>query len=405
MRNFPDWIGAYLEYTQYSEAPTKFHFWTSVSVVAGALRRKVWIDQKYFRWIPNFYIFFVSPPGVVAKSTTVDVGMSLLHEVPGIKFGPTSMTWQYLTKALTESVEQLELPPDGELMPMSALTVVASELGSLFDFTNREMIDVFVDLWDGRVGTWHRGTKTQGEDKIANPYLNIIGCTTPAWVRDNFSRYLLGQGFTSRSIFIFGSQKRHLVAYPSDAFEQNKGLAEMRMKLLQDLEAISMLLGEYKLDAGAKKWGIDWYKTHYEKYLKSDPNDEGMTSFLARKQTQLHKLAMIMSASRRNELIITEKEMDAANVMLTAVEGELPEIFGRIAERDEVRDAVAIVQLLAQHKRINRMHLYRYVFNRMSSQQFDLALASIVQANRAKIEQLGMEMFVTYIEQEPGNGP
>lgn len=399
-RNFPDWIGSYLEYTKYSEAPSKFHFWTAVGVIAGALRRRVWIDQRYFQWVPNFYIFFVSPPGVVSKSTTVDVGMSLLREVPGIKFGPSSLTWQYLTKAMGESTESLEMPGSGEITPMSAITIVASELGSLFDFENREMIDVFVDLWDGKKGTWHRGTKTQGEDKIANPFLNVIGCTTPAWVRDNFSRYLLGQGFTSRSIFVFGHQKRQLVAYPADAFEADKALAEHRIKLLQDLEMISMLLGEYRLAPDAKVWGSEWYKKHYERYLKTDPNDEGMTSFLARKQTQLHKLAMVLAASKRDDLVITIKDMEIAETMLTAVEGELPEVFGRIAERDEVRDAVAVVQFLATHGRVERLTLYRNFFNRMSVQQFDMALASIVQAQRAKIEQVGVVTYITYIPQE-----
>lgn len=402
-RNYPDWIKAYLDYTKFSEAPSKFHFWTAVSVIAGALRRRVWIDQAYFQWLPNFYIIFVSPPGIISKSSTVDIGMNLLREVPGIKFGPNSLTWQMLTKNLAEATEGVELP-DGTIYPISALTIVAGELGSLMNFEDREMVDVFVDLWDGRKGMWHRATKTSGEDKIQNPYVNIIGCTTPAWIRKNFDRYLLGGGFTSRTIFIYGVEKRQLVAYPGDHMQGQEHIDTV-LKLRQDLESIAMLLGGYKLVDEAKIWGKHWYAKHYERYKSVDPSDEGMTSFLARKQTQIHKLGMILAAGQRNELYITKDDLAFADKMLDAVEADLPEIFGRIAERNEVQDAVAILTILAQRKSVERQALYRLVFNRMSSAQFDLAITSLVHAGRVKIVQQGNTLLITYVKDDDGKAP
>ena len=44
-----DWLSAYLDYSSHSEAPASMRFWCGVSAVAGALRRKVWIDQAYFK--------------------------------------------------------------------------------------------------------------------------------------------------------------------------------------------------------------------------------------------------------------------------------------------------------------------------------------------------------------------
>ena len=80
-RNFPNWLQGYLEYTKASESPTPFHFWTGVSTIAGALRRRVWIDQRYFQWTPNFYIVLVGPAGVAAKSTSLRSGMKLLEKL------------------------------------------------------------------------------------------------------------------------------------------------------------------------------------------------------------------------------------------------------------------------------------------------------------------------------------
>lgn len=68
--------------------------------IAGALRRKVWIDQAYFKWYSNFYIIpLVAPPGIVSKSTTAGIGMSILREVPGVNFGPDVVTWPAFVEA------------------------------------------------------------------------------------------------------------------------------------------------------------------------------------------------------------------------------------------------------------------------------------------------------------------
>ena len=84
MRQYDNWIRAYLEYTKYLEAPDSFHFWAGVSAIAGALRGKVFFDMGYFKWKPNFFIIYVAPPGIVAKSTSMGVAMPILRKVPDI---------------------------------------------------------------------------------------------------------------------------------------------------------------------------------------------------------------------------------------------------------------------------------------------------------------------------------
>src|SRR6516162_4021230 len=125
-RVFPNWLKAYMDYTRDSESPNTFHFWTGVSTLAGALRRRVWIDMKKFQWTPNFYIILVGPPGVAAKSTSISMGMNLLSQIKGVKFGPESMTWQALAKDLEDAIEHIEFfGPAGvkERVAMSCLTV------------------------------------------------------------------------------------------------------------------------------------------------------------------------------------------------------------------------------------------------------------------------------------------
>lgn len=102
-RYFDNWLPAYVNYAAVTEAPRRMHFWAGVSAIAGCLRRRAWLDQKRFSWFPSFYVIFVAPPGVVSKSTTIDIAMDLLNKVPGVKFGPNAITWQALVTAFAAS--------------------------------------------------------------------------------------------------------------------------------------------------------------------------------------------------------------------------------------------------------------------------------------------------------------
>ena len=112
--------------------------------------------------------------------------MNLLRKVPKVKFGPDACTWQVLVQELAKSREIVPNPKTGEFLKQSAMTVAAGELGTFLDPRNQEMVDALVSLWDGQKGPWRKATKTQGNDEIINPWINIISCTTPAWISGSF---------------------------------------------------------------------------------------------------------------------------------------------------------------------------------------------------------------------------
>ena len=377
-RFFSNWLREYIDYTQHSEAPDVLHFWTGISVIAGALRRRVWIEQRYFQWTPNFYIFFVGPPGIVSKSTTAAVGMRLLKEIEGVNFGPESITWQSLTKSLAEATE-LILMPDGLMHPMSCLTIVASELGTFFNPQDREMVDVLVSLWDGQKGVWRRTTKTQGADTIENPWLNIIGCTTPSWLSINFPEYMVGGGFTSRSVFIYADKKRQFVAYPGLHID-DKSFQATTDKLVHDLLIISNLAGEYKLDKDAIEWGTTWYKAHWS-HRPSHMSSERYGGYIARKQTHIHKLAMVLAAAQRNELIITQNDLETSAEIVTSIEADMINIFSQIGSKEESLHTRELLTLIRHEREMPRRKLWRIVMHLYRDvSEFEAGLVSLLEA-------------------------
>lgn len=357
VRNYNDFLQAYIDYAGFSEAPKRMHFWSGVAAVAGALRRRVWLSMGYYRWCVNHYIIFVAPPGIVSKSTTVAIAMDILRKVPGVVFGPDIVTWPALVSAFAASTESFDVA--GDYHTQCALTLESSEFGNLVNPTDREMIDLLVTLWDSKQGGFNKVTKNSGSDKVENPWINLIACTTPAWIAGNFPEYVIGGGFTSRCLFVYTDTKEKLVAYP--IYHIPTGMKETQEKLAQDLEHIATnLVGPYQLSTDAREYGEAWYQHHY-----SNPppglQDEKFGGYLARKQTHLHKLAMILAASCRDELVIKAEDLQLANVQITDLEADMPKVFARIGRSEDSVQAERFVQFVIKNSPTTYSAAYQFI--------------------------------------------
>lgn len=383
-------------YTRHLEAPSSFHFWAAVGTLAGALRGKVFLDMGYFQWRPNFFIVFVAPPGVVSKSTSMGVGLGLLRQVEGIHFGPDSVTWQALTDAFLEAAGTFSV--DGKEYVMSPITIAASELGTFLDPRNREMLDVLNDLWDGREVPWKRRTRAEGEKEVKNPWLNFMGCTTPGWIEENFPEYAIKGGFTSRTVFVYGEQKRAFIAYPGlEMAKDEDNLALLKSKLVVDLRKIAEISGQYTLSAEAIEWGTEWYHEHWTNPPKG-LDRETFGGYLSRKQTHIHKLAMILTAAHTNALVIEQPELEKAEAILSSLEAELPSVFQNMADNRQAKHAIAVVQIVRQARRITKQNLFKRLMQYMSIEEFKVALGGAIVAGYVKETVNGDQVWVQSTE-------
>lgn len=379
-----------MDYASFSEAPKHMHFWTAVSTIAGALRRRVWVDMAYFKWYPNFYVILVAPPGIVSKSTTASIGMSLLKKVPDIKFGPDVVTWQALVSGFAEST--MSFQHEGEFHAMSALTIESSEFGNLLNPQDKEMVDLLVSLWDGKQGAFEKKTKGSGCDVVENPWINLIACTTPSWIAGNFPEYMIGGGFTSRCVFVYAEKKAKLVAYPADMVPAN--MKQLATQLVEDLCEISMMVGEYKLTPAAREWGNAWYSNHYAaKHLHLD--DERFGGYLARKQTHIHKLAMILAAAESSRLVIDAEHLALAHQMVTDLEPDMQYVFSKIGKSEDAVYAERLIWYVAKRGECPYNEAYRFVHSHFPKMQdFEAVMTGAIRSGYLILKQNGSEMML-----------
>lgn len=389
-RHFPNWLKAYVHHTSASEAPDIFHFWTGVVTLGGALRRRVWRDELIFQWVPNFYVILVAPPGIATKSTSISLGMRLLRQVDGVHFGPESMTWQALGESLSTSMEYFEYtdPASGLLLksPMSCLTISISELGTFLRTDDTQLISFLTRMWDGQKEPFKHKTKSSGEIDVENPWLNVIGATTPSWMRANFSENLVGEGLTSRVVFVYAEDKRHFVAYPSKMV-RSTDFADTERKLVEDLREIATISGPYSLEKDAEVWGEDWYRRHYQQRAAHLSSDR-FGGYVARKQTHLHKLAMVLAASKRSTLVITRDDLSEADAILSQTEKSMLKVFESVGMVDEAKHVASLCAFVRGYGFLPVQELRNMTLNTMNEKDFKQALRVAVEGGLLTVVEL-----------------
>lgn len=389
-RHFDNWLTAFVKYASYTEAPKFMAFWSGVTAVAGALRRKVWFDQKRFRWTPNFFVVLVAPPGVATKSTTADVATDLLRDVPGINFGPNNITWQALTGAFAASAEHFQF--EDEYHPMSAITLVARELGSLLDPRNSDMVNLLIELWDG-ARKYEKTTKMSGNDVVEGPWINIFGCTTPSWIANNVPSTMIGGGLMSRMIFLYAETKTKYVPYIDEVLPADDSL--VRQHLVHDLEHIAAnLCGPYALAADAREWGREWYVSLW-KGSAENYNDDQIMGYVSRKQTHLHKLAMVMAAAQRDELVITLDDIVLAEAMLQDIEVDMAKVFAKVGRSETSLQTEKLLAILQKRGALRYDLAYREIHNFFPDfRDFEGVLTGLVRSGQVELQSQGEHFYI-----------
>lgn len=391
-REFQNWLKSFLDFVgPNSETPFEMLFWSGVSAIAGCLQRRVWLDQGRYILYPNFFIVLVADAGVIQKSTTINEAMSLLKKVPTVRFAPDSTTWEGFIKYMEDSHQAdniLSEDLDAEQTKTAAITISASELSTFLDPTNKAMLSALTKLWDCE-DVFVKLTKFSGTEEIEKPCLNLIGGTTPAWMRDSFDRWSREGGFVSRTIFLYGEEKRQLIPFPK---KKDKVYQD---KLINDLIAMSKMAGEYTLEPKAIELGDAWYTEHNQKVKKAGYVDS--SGFKDRKQSHILKLAMILSAAKSESMKITAEDWAEAVVLMDSAELNFPKAFSSIDERIELRPYYELKAAIQKEGSIERQELFSRYTKRYLLAEMKRAVDAMMEAGEIeKVAKADGKMYLVW---------
>lgn len=323
MRTCDDWLEAYRQWTlPRSEAPETFVTWAGLFTLASVLKRQVYFPKRLmgsYEIVPNLYVVFVGPPGVVRKTTTTEYPTELLNSVDGIAMSSTAMSKSKLIERMVELSEDKEIG--------SNISILSGEFSNFINVSREEMYDLLTDLFDGKA-KYEYSTRLHGDEVAEKPCVNLLAATIPDWIDAQPPEHITGGGFSSRVIFIFENQRRRNQMY-YDEVVNHAEIERLGIVIKNDLAHISKLEGEFRHDRKTTKDLMEeWYQTE----CSVARGDERVAGYYNRKHVHVHKVAMLLSCARRDDLTITRKDFEEAVKLLETVEKKMPDALANVGK-------------------------------------------------------------------------
>ncbi len=376
-RILEDFLDAYVQYAKNSEPPLIFHPWIGISMLAGALGRKVHTSLGFETLYPNLYIILLAPSGC-RKSTAINIGRQLMSPIAGIKIGAQATTREMLIKDMAESMVTAFDEEDSPFFH-SSFTQIASELHV---FLRKQNVELLADLcsWYDCDSPWENRTKTAGVDTINGICLNILGATAPEYMSSMFPVEAIGGGATARMIFVVAHTLSKLIPDPVLTEEQ----VALGQVLVNDLEQINMIVGEYTKTKEAQDYYDIWYVKQGENPPLKDPR---FLRYCGRRGAHVHKLSMICAASRHSKTLIELQDLQRAIKLLELAEMKMEQAFVGVGESRYVYEMMLIMRYFEAHGRATDRELMEALYRDIDAMTMNIVLKTLILMGKIKIEE------------------
>ena len=326
-RNFDDFLNAYFEWAHDDFCPDVFHYWTGVSIVAGAMERKCWMPMQGERKeFPNMYIFLISNPGM-GKTSAMEKGTLGLMKHMDVTVVPDQVTEAKLIKIMSESSKSFALGNDN-LTHSSGFFAAYEASNTLKDIGGD--IQACLTNWYDCPDLWRKATIKDGKPiAIHNVGFNVLAGCTFSYLGQLIPPVQIEGGFASRLLYIVHDEI--MVRTPSftthDAAKNNS----VKNMLIEDLSQINKLRGPFMVAPEMLEALQDWFPKNDAK-MQACKNMR-LQSLLARKSKNVIKLTMSHAMSSGNDMTVGLEHFERALSDVDKLDEYIPKIL-RMASID-----------------------------------------------------------------------
>jgi len=372
-------IPEYLRFTEEHEAPVDFHLWTCIGVLASALGRDIWFPRGNWVLYPNLYVILVAESALARKSTSLQFGIDILKDAfaedKKINLLSQKLSPEYFIHSLAALYEEQK---------RSEATIHASELSVLLGKTRLDdsFVKILTDLYDSP-NFWTYGTIARGQDVCNKVCLNILGGSTPEWLRSSLPEETLGGGFFSRLIMVNREPTGKRNPNPEDMFNLETQTA--KNNIVHDLKIVKTLEGAYQWSRRAKDLWTNWYMD----YGIPDRAPKFMRGYYGRKGDILIKLSMIMAASRQNSPIIEEEDFMFSNEILRSNEDYIVALAKQMDTSKEGQKIERVRKLIERHSPIAHSKLMQSISHQINADELEGVLQTLLTGGEIKSDTIG----------------
>lgn len=368
MRKLDNWLTSYKDYIIKHESPDIFHFWVAVQMIATALGRGVWINRGAYVVYPNQYVILVAKSGSCRKSVAMEIGLDLIDEVENTHILHERMT----VEGLMDRLQRVLVLPNGRVVPDGSLLIHADELSNLFGKASyiTDLLSFLTAAYTSKAKLDFL-TRSRSLTSVRNPCIGLLAGTTPDSMSEIFPSLTLVSGLIGRILLIVGER--------GERVSKPKLKKSLRSVLIHDLIRISKLYGEMTVTKETEAAFDSWYNA-----FPKDVSAE-LSTFYERKHDHVWKMAIIMSISESDEMIITHDHFLSAIQAVELVESRMGEVLTYIGATSQSSVADFVFSFIkAKHPEpLSHSILLRKSYRRLQGlNEFKDIIDALVEQNR-----------------------
>lgn len=308
--------------------PATFVRWTAISLLSGLVQRKVFFKTGNKGMYLNLFALLIGAPGS-GKTSAMRQGLDVLNELEkqieilshGLQFNYrlTQATPAAMIQKMCRSKQILSNGP--HTIIQSPVYIYAEEAGTfLKDLGGGDSIQELLNLFDCP-DFFNKETRAFGSEYIEQPYVSLLGGTTPDYFNKFMNSEATGQGLSARFIFAYvtddeetkynyGAQTDPLLFH--QLVEMAKRIA-LTKGVIQDLPECEPITTQFS--------------DSFDLARREAPNGHYNKHYLARKFLMVRKVAGLLALSEGGSLRVKPEHYMLANAYLSELEPKFALMF------------------------------------------------------------------------------
>lgn len=322
-----DILQGFMDFTEGMPTPEIFRLWSGITLISGALERRVWLETSRSLLYPNLYVLLVAPPAV-GKSIAIKEVSSFWYGTKKFHLAPSNATKASLVDCIARADGKRLV--NGNLVEYHSLLAASSEFGVMVPAHDLEFLSVLTDIYDCPTSySEERRSLGNKQVDIVNPQLTFIAGTQPAYMATMMPEEAWGQGFTSRLIMVYASTGPKTQLFGKLAMDQK--LMNLKRKLIKQLTHLSTLFGCATFAPEAQSMLQAWL----DGGSPPEPTHSKLVNYNGRRILHLLKLSMIAAVSSQGICHVRGEDVQRAMAWLFHAEEQMPDVFRDMMQKSD----------------------------------------------------------------------
>jgi hypothetical protein len=319
-----DLVDQFTLYTKGFRTSPLYRKWAGITLVAGAMERRVFTKNDAYVNYPNLYIMLAGPPG--SGKSVIDsvrrLWRATLNElqIPDFYVGVDNATKAALVDALSKATQN-GIPS----YQYNCLLLPVEEFSDFFSTYDPSLLSFLTKIYNAP-DDYEEERRGHGKTKIKAPLMTALLGYQPDVMNKVLLKEGADQGFLRRTILIWNRNAEKQTLFSAPPLDE-----QLKNAICKRLHEISTIHGEMQFNEEAISLLQEWDN---EDGAYPRPTHHHLLYYNETRTLHALKLSMVASMSESPGMTINVSHVERAINWLLEAETVMPEVFENMKEQN-----------------------------------------------------------------------